>query len=73
MPLYALIIIIVSIPCIMGIHLFLHRRYHYICPKCSQEFKPTFFRSLIAINALTHRVIRCTVCNSYGCKRILKD
>ena len=73
MSTYFLISIIVSIVSVLGIHLYLQRRYHYICPKCSTKFKPTYLRSLVAINAANYRKMRCPNCNNCDYMETLRD
>ena len=73
MPTYVWITIIVTVISVLGLHLYVQRRYHYICPICSKEFKPTYLRSLIAVNAVNYRKVRCPHCNYHDYMEVLKD
>ncbi len=55
------------------IHFYVWRKYHYICSKCHRSFKPSFLRSLIAVNAAEDRKLRCPNCNSTEYMKALKD
>ena len=57
----------------LAIHYLVYKTYHYICPKCSTSFKPTFFHSLIAINSADYRKMRCPTCNCIEYMKALKD
>lgn len=67
------IFVAVAIIAALLLHLYVWKRYHYICPKCQCSFKPTFLHSLIAINAVEDRKLRCPNCNSAEYMKALKD
>lgn len=59
--------------CGLLIHRYVWKHYHYICPKCSHSFKPTFFHSLIAVNSAELRKMKCPSCNLKEYMKALKD
>ncbi|MGF7143954.1 DNA-directed RNA polymerase subunit RPC12/RpoP [Anaerotaenia torta] len=61
------------IVCGLLLHIYVWKYYHYICPRCSCPFKPTFFRSLIAVNAAEHRKMKCPHCHLEGYMEAVKD
>jgi DNA-directed RNA polymerase subunit RPC12/RpoP len=64
MPFWFWLIIAGAICAAIGIHLFIYKRYHYICSKCLKIFKPnSFFRSMLALNNANYRRVRCSYCH----------
>lgn len=55
------------------IHIYVWRRYHYVCPKCARSFKPTFLHSLFAVNAAEYRQLTCPHCQAKDYMEALKD
>lgn len=71
--LYWWLIVVGVIILSVAIHYRIHKSYHYICPKCSTTFKPSFFHSLIAINSGDYRKMRCPACNCNEYMKAYKD
>jgi DNA-directed RNA polymerase subunit RPC12/RpoP len=54
-------------------HIYLWKNYHYICARCHKPFKPTFIRSMFAINLINKRSMKCPHCDNWGLMKALKD
>jgi len=54
-------------------HIYLYKKYHYICPKCSTSFKPTFWQSFAGINRNERRMLKCPYCNKRQWVTTMKD
>lgn len=67
------LIIIIGLAIALIVHLHVWKVYHYDCPVCSTSFKPTFMRSLAAINCFEERKMRCPGCGSYMFMTALRD
>ena len=69
-----IIAVIVVILLIVAFHLYFYKNYHYLCPKCSNSFKPSsFLKSMFGLNLLHKRGLRCTKCNTFVTARTKKD
>ena len=72
-----LITVITTAACLsvaLAVHVYIYRRYHYVCPKCSASFKPkTFPRSLVALNGGDMRRVRCPECGLREFMAAVKD
>jgi DNA-directed RNA polymerase subunit RPC12/RpoP len=70
MLIYGVIIavIVLSTVIALAVHIRLWKGCHYVCPDCSTSFKPTFARSLTAMNAGVMRKMTCPNC---GCKKFM--
>ena len=67
-------IVIAAIMIAVAIHLYIYKNYHYICPKCSNTFKPnSFLKSMFGLNLFHKRGLRCTNCNTFVSARMEKD
>ncbi|MCL1811251.1 MAG: hypothetical protein FWG41_03415 [Methanomassiliicoccaceae archaeon] len=66
-------LVLLTVPFVLLIHLHIWKTYHYICPQCSTSFKPTFAKSLTAMNFGEQRVVGCPKCGHYGLTKALKD
>ena len=57
-----------------GVHYYLYKKYHYICPRCSKRFKPAnFFLSMFSMNGGKKRKVRCIYCNTKDWALMVKD
>ena len=58
----------------VAIHLYCYKNYHYLCPKCSNSFKPnSFLKSMFGLNLIHKRGLRCTKCNTFVAALTKKD
>lgn len=57
----------------VALHIYIWKHYHYVCPKCSQCFKPAFMRSFLAVNAAEYRRMKCPNCSNIDYMQALKN
>ena len=72
-PVYVILAGIAMLAAVILLHVYLWKTCHYACPYCHSTFKPTFRRSLFAINAGTKRWVTCTHCGKKDYMEVLKD
>ena len=72
--LIAIVAVLAVLLAAVAFHLYLYKNYHYLCPKCSNSFKPnSFLKSMFGINLFHKRRLRCTNCNTFVTARTKKD
>ena len=68
------ILVILAIVFVVSVHWYLYKNYHYLCPKCSNTFKPnTFLKSMFGLNLFHKRGLRCTKCDTFVSARTKRD
>ena len=69
-----IVIFVAGIAVAFAVHLWRYKNFHYVCPKCSNAFKPSsFLKSFFGLNLFSKRGLRCTKCDTFVAARTTRD
>lgn len=72
-PLPAVAAIVIIVPLVAAIYAHIVHAYHFICPRCGTDFKPSVFRLITVMHMMDSFNVKCPKCGHKEFMKALKD